>query len=425
MPDVVSEKPYHFVPPHHGKWWPRIFQPFLPWLLARTWGVERVEFRGVERLRASIAAGHGVLLAPNHPRMSDPFVVGCLSRETGRPFYCMASWHLFMEGGWRAWALRRMGAFSVFREGMDRAAVSAAMDILVAAKRPLVIFPEGVVSRANDRLNPLMEGTALVARGAAKRRAKNSPAGEVVIHPVALKYYFEGDVTAAVEPVLAEIERRLSWRTRPEATTIQRVAHVADALLCLKELEYMAAPQTGTLEERQDRLIEHILRPLEREWLKEERSDHVVARVKRLRGAILPDLVKGGLDPADTARRWRELGDCTLAQQLGWYPPGYLTPDSPPERMLETVERFEEDLSGQVRVHRPFRVLVEVAEAISVPAERERHVALDPLMERVEQELKAMLDRHGTVRSPSPLPSGSISRSDRARFSAAGPTNAL
>lgn len=393
MPDVVSEKPYHFVPPHRGRWWPRIFQPFLPWFLARTWGVERVEFRGVERLRASIAAGHGVLLAPNHPRMSDPFVVGCLSREAGRPFFCMASWHLFMEGGLRAWALRRMGAFSVFREGMDRAAVNAAMDILVAAERPLVIFPEGVVSRANDRLNPLMEGTALVARGAAKRRAKNSPAGQVVIHPVALKYYFEGDVNAAVEPVLTEIERRLTWRARPEATTIGRVARVADALLCLKELEYVDAPQTGTLEERQDRLIEHILRPLERKWLKEERTGHVVARVKRLRAAILPDLVKEEHGPSDAAGRWRQLGDCALAQQLGWYPPGYLTPDSPPERLLETVERFEEDLTGQVRAHRPFRVLVEVAEPIAVPAERDRHAALDPLMERVEQELKTMLER--------------------------------
>src|SRR5690348_10647387 len=180
-PDVISEKPYRFVPPYHGRLWTEFMHPFLPAYLARFWGIEHVECREVERLRESLAAGHGILLAPNHTRHCDPFVMGRLSRAARVPFFQMASWHLFMNGGWQAWMLRRLGAFSVFREGMDRPAMNAAIEILVSAERPLVIFPEGVMSRANDRLNPLMEGTAFIARTAAKRRAKSSPAGQVVI----------------------------------------------------------------------------------------------------------------------------------------------------------------------------------------------------------------------------------------------------
>ncbi|HEX5442618.1 MAG TPA: 1-acyl-sn-glycerol-3-phosphate acyltransferase [Pirellulales bacterium] len=393
MSDVVSDKPYHFVPPYHGRWWPKFFQACLPSYLDRAWGITHVECRGLDRLRGSIAAGHGVLLAPNHPRGADPFVIGWLSRAVGQPFFCMASWHLFMDGGLQAWALRRMGAFSIFREGMDRTAVNTAIEILVTAERPLVIFPEGTVSRANDRLNPLMEGTALIARSAAKRRAKTSPAGDVVIHPVALRYRYQGDVRRAIEPVLEEIERRLTWRTRPDAAPLDRIEKIADALLGLKELEYMGQPQQAGLGERQTRLIEHILQPLEAEWVKGEASGHVVARVKRVRGAILPGLIKGDLDNNEVARRWRQLGDCTLAQQLGWYPPGYLNADSPSDRILETVERFEEDLSGRVRTHRPFRVLIDVGEPIAVAAERDRHAAADPLLESIEHGLKAMLER--------------------------------
>lgn len=395
MSDVVSDKPYQFVPPYHGRWWAKFFQACLPRYLDRAWGITQVECRGLERLRRSLDARHGVLLAPNHPRGADPFVIGWLSRAVGQPFFCMASWHLFMDGGLQAWALRRMGAFSIFREGMDRTAVNTAIEILVSAERPLVIFPEGTVSRANDRLNPLMEGTALIARSAAKRRAKTSPPGEVVIHPVALRYHYQGDVRRAIEPVLEEIERRLTWRSCPEAAPLDRIRKIADALLALKELEYMGQPQQASLEERQSRLIEHILQPLESEWVKGEAAGHVVARVKRLRGAILPGLIQGDLAEGEIARRWRQLGDCTLAQQLAWYPPDYLNANSPSDRSLETVERFEEDLSGKVRTHRPFGVVIDVGEAIAVTPERDRHAATDPLLESIEHGLKVMLERPG------------------------------
>ena len=51
----------------------------------------------------------------------------------------------------------------------------------------LVIFPEGHISRTNDRLTPMLEGTALIARQAAKKRAKDG--GEFGVRN-RMPYYF-------------------------------------------------------------------------------------------------------------------------------------------------------------------------------------------------------------------------------------------
>src|SRR4029077_5457850 len=81
--DLVSEKPYRFVPPYHPRFWTGLMQCFLPGYLARPWGIDQVAFRNVERLHASLAAGHGIVLAPNHTRHCDPFVMGRLQHAAG------------------------------------------------------------------------------------------------------------------------------------------------------------------------------------------------------------------------------------------------------------------------------------------------------------------------------------------------------
>src|SRR3990170_4310777 len=146
MQPIVLDKPYQFIPPHRGRFWPAAFQLSLPHYLRKSHGIERVKWRNVDRLNASLRAGHGVLLAPNHCRPCDPMVLGLLAREIGRPLFVMASRHLFEQGRFMAWLLPRVGAFSVYREGMDREALKCAIQILVEAKRPLILFPEGVIS---------------------------------------------------------------------------------------------------------------------------------------------------------------------------------------------------------------------------------------------------------------------------------------
>ncbi len=391
MQNVVITKPYRFIPPRRGKLWWHLFRPLLPLYLRRSAGMQRVESRHVGRLRASLDAGHGVILAPNHCRPCDPMVLGPLSYEIGRPFHIVASWHVFNQNALQSFLLPRLGVFSIYREGTDREALKTAMAVTAEAQRPLVIFPEGVISRHNDKLNHLMEGTALMARGAAKQRAAASPPGRVVVHPVAIRYFFDGDIATAVPPVLRDIEHRLTWRPQDHLPLKERIARIGGALLALKEVEYFGAAQPGSIDERLARLIDRLLVPLESEWVKGRREKEIVGRVKLLRTAIVADMVAGELDEAELQRRWHHLADMYLAQQLSLYPPDYLAASPTSERLLETVERFEEDMTDRARIHFPMRAVVEIGEAIEVSPERARGPEGDPLMAAIRSQLESML----------------------------------
>jgi 1-acyl-sn-glycerol-3-phosphate acyltransferase len=391
MQDIVIAKPYKFVPPLPWRW------PAFPigwWMPRRIWkayGVLRPQHNGVDRLKASFAAGHAVVLAPNHCRPSDPEVVGVLCSGMHRPPYMMASWHLFMQGRIQRFMLRMAGVFSVYREGVDREALRAATAFLASAARPFIIFPEGMVSRSNDRLGYLMEGTVFIARSAAKVRAKADPPGKVVVHPIALHYYFDGDLRQAVEPVLTVIEQRLGWQPQRDLKLVPRVQKVGEGLLASKEVEYFGHAQPGTIAERLPKLIDRVLVPLEAEYGLNKPEPVTIERVKRLRAAIVPALITEELSPADRARRWRHLADCYFGQALSCYPLGYLDDRPTVGRILETVERFEEDLTDKYTVHRPLRVVMEIGEAIEVSPERSRGGAADPLMTKLHDRLSAML----------------------------------
>ena len=63
----------------------------------------------------------------------------------------------------------------------------------------------------------------------------------------------------------------------------------------------------------------------------------------------------------------------------------------PAGRVIETVERFEEDLTGKVSVHGPVEARVTVGDAIEVGTGREARGEADPLMSAIEGQLRAML----------------------------------
>ncbi len=401
MQNIVIEKPYKFVPPHRGNWWPSFIQAFdLYWpYLRRSEGIVSCEIRNSERLTASLKAGHGIMLAPNHCRNGDPIVMGALAKKVGTHVFAMASWHLFNQDGFTSFAIHKMGGFSIYREGVDRQAINTAIEILETAERPLVVFPEGAVSRTNDRLHAMLDGVAFIARTAAKRRQKRGDGGRVVIHPIAIKYLFQGDLKASVEGVLSDIEHRLSWHPQTHSELLERITRIGRALLCLKELEYFGREQSGPFEDRLTGLIDRLLGPLEEEWLGEQQAGPVVPRVKSLRMKILPEMVHGGLDKQERDRRWKQLAAIYLAQQISCYPPDYLR-NPTVDRLLETVERFEEDLTDKARVHGSLHAVIQVGEPIEVSPVRDRKAAVDPVMAELDQALQGMLDK---LASESPL----------------------
>jgi 1-acyl-sn-glycerol-3-phosphate acyltransferase len=401
MQKIVIDQPYSFVPPKISWFWHRTMRRTLPRRMRKEYGIADVECVGAEKLRASVAAGHGVMVVGNHCRPCDPFVLDYLAKEAGRPFKTIASWHLFMAGRIQRFLLQRIGCFSVYREGMDRESLKCAVGIVSKAEYPLSIFAEGIVSRSNDRLLNFMEGPSFIARAAAKQRGQ----GKVVVHPVFIRYFFEGDLAASISPVIEEIEQRLSWQPQDGLSLRERIWKLGDALLALKELEYFGTSRSGSRRERLVGLMERILSPLEARWCDGRGDGDTMVRVKRLRSAILPDLVKGNLNEDGKAICWRHLADLYLVQQLHCYPGDYLN-DPTPERILETLERYEEDLTDIARPHFPMHVVISVGDAIEISPERQRAPDGDPLNLEIRRSMEEMLERSKSLRRKAPTGTG-------------------
>ncbi|MFN0125230.1 MAG: 1-acyl-sn-glycerol-3-phosphate acyltransferase [Verrucomicrobiales bacterium] len=404
MDSLVSDQRYVFTPPKRSTGWTWFVATWVRAYLRRAWGLEKFELHGLDHLRESLRAGHGILLAPNHCRLSDPPALGVLVQALRQPIYIMASAHVFREGWFHRFMLPRIGAFSVNREGMDREALKVAIEILSTADRPLVVFPEGVTSRTNDRLIPLQDGVAFLARSAAKARAALTPPGHVVIHPIALRYHFRGDVESSLEPVLSRLEANLSWQPRTGVPLRDRIAGLGRALLTMKEMEFHGEARIGPTVDRLAALREDILRPLEQQWLGARAAaaseDTVIIRVKNLRKSLLPDLIENRLSPRDRTERWRQIQALAVAEQTFHFPPDYLGDNPTPERLIETVERYEEAFGNPYpTVHRPMHLTFTVGPAIPVPSTRDKRTASDPLMDSLAASLRQLL---GISSSPSP-----------------------
>jgi hypothetical protein len=353
---------------------------------------------GAENLVSCLNAGASVLLASNHCRPCDPMVLGLLAREVRRPFHVMASWHLFMQNRVKSFLLPRIGGFSIYREGLDRESLKCATRILAEGRFPLTIFPEGFVTRNNDRVFNLMDGVSFLARSAAKQRATSAPPGKVVVLPVFIRYFFEGDLPATITPVLREIEARLSWQPQSHLPLRDRIVKAGHAWLALKEIEYLGASQPGGTKERLGRLLDRLLVPLEQEWTAGHSEPDPMARIKRLRSAILPGMVHGPITEEERARRWRQLSDLYLAQQLHCYSGDYLADEPTPERLVETVERYEEDLTDTTHPHPPMHAIITVGEAIEAQPTRDRSSEEDPMANELRRQLEMMLEESKTRR---------------------------
>jgi len=372
MSEIIVEERYKFVPPREGSFYPFVIGTLLPWIVKKDYGVDRMSFVGLEKIREAHQSGKAVMLAANHCRPVDPMIVAAGCRRVGLGINTVASWHLFKQNAWQGFILPRLGVFSIYREGLDRESLKCCAEILFKGTRPLLIFPEGVINRTNDRVGDFLEGVGMIARMGAKQRKDKS----VTIFPVALRYTFRGNLENAVLPVLDSLEKGLCWADCSRKTIRSRVDSLAQALLCLKEIEHLGCPGSGSPGDRVKVLSDHLLSKNEVEWMKSRREGGTKCRVKNLRTAIVPHLVKEGV-PAETVSRVRKtLADVALAQQLENYCTDYFSPSATETQILETVEKFEEDLRGTTRTHAPFEAKMTVCEPVVVGESKDTSEAL-------------------------------------------------
>jgi 1-acyl-sn-glycerol-3-phosphate acyltransferase len=409
---LPDELPYEFQPPKLSPFWVRASRLFVGYMLRRTQFVRHIDAIGVETLGRLKASGDGVLITPNHPDLADPAVLFTLSRRAGVAFCYMAAYQIFAgTAGLRKFILPRLGVFPVDREGADRSAFQAGLDVLVRARNPLVVFPEGEIYFLGDRLTPLREGAAALALAAIR---KMDAARTVWVVPAAIKYRFlDGhDPIPELTRLMETLEARFTWWDPGNRPLVERLYRYAEGMLALKELEYLDAPQPGPLKERITRLKFSILDEMEDRRLGRRSDEPVPFRVKELRRTCLKALADPGITREQRRAVRRDLNSLFVAIQLFSYPGDYVRESPTLERFAEIMTKFEQDALGVMypAPQGPRRAIVKFGEPIDVraymqPGGRRARDATATLTDELEVRIQSLMDGLGPGH---PLPASAL-----------------
>lgn len=372
----------------------RWLTPLRRWQQRREQRLVEVAVRGAERVRPLVEQNAGILITPNHPGHADVYAMYEAADQIGRPLYFMTAWQVLAKASpLKRWVLRRHGSFSVEREGADLWAFKRAVRVLVEEPFPLVIFPEGDVYHLNDRLTPLREGTAAIALTATKQTERS-----LYIVPCALRYQYLQNPTRELQSVMTELEERILWRPRPHLPLEDRLYQFAEALLAVKEIEYIGEAKQGPLPGRVETLIGHVLGGLEKAHGLTSGGQTVPERVKNVRRAILEEQEKAEGDRERLVALRSELDDVFFIVQLFSYPGDYVKSRPTIERVAETLDKFEEDVLGfaTARIRGARRAVVDLGEPIDVrgfaQGMTQPRKAARPLTLALEQAIQALLD---------------------------------
>jgi hypothetical protein len=109
----------------------------------------------------------------------------------------------------------------------------------------------------------------------------------------------------------------------------------------------------------------------------------------------------GNVTDEERERRRRHMAASYYVQQISHYPRDYILREKNlPERVVETVERLEEDFVDEARVYGPLHAVIQVGEPIPVGTQRDRSAESDPIMAEVRRQLQSMIDALAAERTP-------------------------
>ena len=349
-----------------------------------------VEVRHADLVRRALNEGCGVLITPNHCSHADGLALCSAAEHVGTVFYAMMAWQVFARGSWlRQQILRQHGAFSVDREGTDMTALRKAREILEEEPHPLVIFPEGEVYHLNERLTPFREGAATIALLAAKKGSR-----PIACVPCALRYYYIQDPLPELNDLMGRLERELHWRSRPDLNLDQRIYHLAEGALALKEVEVLGRTGSGPIPDRIRALIEFVLGRVEaRQGVASNNRLTVPERVKAARKLVIAKLNE--LPPADSQGEalYEDLDDLFFVVQAFSYPGDYVSEKPSVERMAETLDKFEEDLldAPTATIRGARRVVVTFADPILLQPSVKLELTPADLTQQIQDRVAALL----------------------------------
>lgn len=339
--------------------------------------IRGIEIQGdLEAIKSEQEKGTRLLFVANHSTHSDPQFLTEIHRRMGIHSCFMAAYDVFLRGKHQAWLMQKMGVFSIDREGSDRKAMSAAIDILKTGDYALNIFPEGNVYLTNDRVTPFLDGTAFIALKAQKSLGDLA---QVKVVPISLKFTHLRNPKWHLAGQLDQLSKDSDFDLDKDAPLVESVIKLGTHLLSghLRrhghEHEIPKSPDESTLPSILGPITEKLIRDLEIEldvFPKEDQT--LVDRIRKVRSAI--HQIRSDENQSDQDQKAADLADrAILAFRILAYSTPYLTEHSSVDRYAETVERLCEDYYS--RSFRPFgerKALAVVHEPLAVSDYLER-----------------------------------------------------
>lgn len=365
MRRLRNDLPYTFTPPKPRAW----FRPLGLWangaMLRRKYHVPKLEDSGFGKVKELSAAGHAVLLAPNHADHSDPHVMTALIARHGMRSHFMAAREVFEVSKAGAFALQSMGVFSVDRDGPDLSAIKTAITLLESSSDPLVIYPEGEIYHHHERLDPLHEGVASILLKAAAR-LKNGR--EAWLVPVGIRFHHDPAVERTFSERLSRLEDRIGWTPKPAMSLDDRIVRLGTGLLSLKEMEYLGEAGRGAIQERLAAICDRLLAEAESRQGRDPKSATAPERVRAQRYRIRKRLLDPEKPPSEDERGLLldDLDRVFTALQAHSYIGDYFLAEQTLNRRAETIMKLEEDLLGFPNYPTPRTARVSAGEPIPV-----------------------------------------------------------
>lgn len=363
-----------------------LVRPYFARYVRRAFGVRMADVEGLGHLQRSLDRGAGIMLAANHARPADPVVLALAGARLRQYFYYLTSFHLFQQRRLEAWKLKRFGAMSVLRDTTDHQALRACVEIVGEAQRPLVVFPEGTYFRQNDRLGPLQGGVSLICRRAA--RTTDRP---ILVHPVAIKYWFIGDAEQAVLVRLEQVERRFRLQPQPARSPLERVLRITETALSIVEREFLGYTIAGGLEDRIHAVADTLLGRIEPPNDGPPRGT-LLERIRRLRRTRVNRLAEVANRKDEFPVLCAELDLLYLCQLLYAQSPGYLVEEPSAERLAEALQRLDEDWFDTDYPVAGMSAVVQFAPAIDAREFGHGHSETDPLTAAIGRGIRENLE---------------------------------
>jgi hypothetical protein len=352
--------------------------------------IRDINVRGLDIVQQALQQPAGILITPNHSFHYDSYVMIETSHRVKRPFHFLVAWQVFEMGRrFDRWMLQRHGCYSINREGNDLTAFKTSVEILQQSQYPLVIFPEGDIYHHNDRVSPFRDGAAAVALSAAKRCER-----PIQVIPCAIKAFYVSDPGPALSELMAKLEASLHWRPLHQLGLSERIYRFAEALLTLKELEYLREARSGPIIDRTRDLAGEILRRLEQKYQLAQAGNQIPERVKEVRRAAIAAMELPDVSTEDRFACDADLEDLFFVIQLYSYPGDYVAEHPMIERIAETIDKFEEDVLHAVypAIRGDRKVVVQFGSPLAIPDGKAGKASIPEWTDRLETQVQALLD---------------------------------